>query len=781
MPHTYLYAAGVAALALATAGQAQTPQDTVSADAASAPPSGASNEAQGEILVTARRRAESALTVPLAITALDQGELDRKRITQTQDLVNSVPSLQVQPATNQRQSGAVTIRGQGQAYAGVQPSVISYFAEVPLDPNGGAAFSAFDLENVQVLRGPQGTLFGRNTTGGAVLYVPKAPGDQFEANASASTGNYGLADLRLAVSIPLTDTLSVRIAGQSVNRRGFTANLATGNALDDQHYQVARLFARWEPTPGIRNDFIVSALRADENGSGFILSALFPGTSADTFMGGALRQALVDQIARGPRAVSSNELLGARRRMLFLANTTAIDLNETVKLRNIFSYQHVQVCFGTDLDGSPVPYTVATCLPNRYSQALGRPIHDIVDQNQFTDEVQFVGTLLHDRLDFVAGAFFFDTRTPGGLDTFRFNRIGKTSNSVNAESAQVRDSSRALYAQSTYKFSDQLKATAGFRYTWDKRAISNGSYGSTDGGTTFTCRAVSVPGQTHRPSDPIDSCFTQFRGKYSDYGYTASLDWQLSPRSLIYATTRRGYKSGGFNTVTALTLSSFGPENATDYEVGVKSRWRKGAVSGRFNGAAFIGRYKHLQRNYTILVNSTVSTVIQSSADATIKGVEIDGGITFFDHFELSGFYSHLNASYKNGTYTQPSSGQDISGSRFPALADDSGSATARVFTKRADNTELSLSGTLYKTSSVAFSSDTVNNPTAIAPGYTIFSAAAEWRGIHDGRLDVTLWAKNLTDKAYVVGGLGLQSVLGYNSLIYGEPRTYGVTLAAHL
>lgn len=762
-------------VAVAVPAMAQT------ADAQAAGDAQAAQALTNDIVVTARRREESLQTVPVAVTAISGDQLARRNVNQASDLVTLVPSLQIQPATSQRQSGSVTIRGQGQAYTGVLPAVISYLADVPLDPNGGAAFSTLDVQNVQVLRGPQGTLFGRNTTGGAVLFVPKAPGDHFEGTGSVSVGNYGYVNIRAAVTVPITPTLSIRLAGESLNRNGFTKNLYTGRALDNQNQDILRAFIRWEPIEGLRNDLIISNLRADESGTGYIMHELLNnGRAAYNYQGGALRTIFAQQQARGPRAVDSNEDLGARRRLFFLADTLSYEFAPGLTVKNIFGYQRIKTCYGTDLDGSQVPFNISTCFPNRFQRAAGLKTYDDTDLNQFTNELQIAGTVLDNRLDFIVGGFFLDVRTPGGLDQFRLNRVSKSAQSVNLGSTVIADSSRALFAQGTYKLLDNLKVTGGFRYTWDTRKASTGTLRSLNEGATYSCASPSLPDQPHTPADPASSCYTKFDAKFSDYGYTFGVDWQVTPKTLIYAATRRGYKSGGFNTVTAVTLTSFGPETLTDYELGVKTDWSAGIFQGRINADVFYGKYDNIQRNFNVLIDGASTTVIQSAAKASIWGIEVEGFLKIGDNFELSGFYSHLDPKYKRGTYTQPTTGLDISGSAFQALAKDSGSITGRFYTELEDGSEMSLSGTMYTTSKIAFSSDTISNPTAFAPGYTIFNANFDLRKAFGSNFDLGLWVRNLTNKDYVVGGLGLASVLGVTYRIYGEPRMFGATGTYH-
>ena len=211
----------------------------------------------GEIIVTARRREEPAQKVPVAITALSAEMLQERRIAGGQDLQGQVPSLSVSAGGQSRDVETIAIRGQGTNYTAA-PAVVTYLAEVPLVAGRVATLQGppgqfLDLANIQVLRGPQGTLFGRNSTGGAVLLEPARPTDTFEGYVQMQAGNYRDREVEGVVNVPLSDTLKVRMAGRFVDRNGFTRDVLTGTDYDNRHYYTGRVGMTWTPTDPLEN------------------------------------------------------------------------------------------------------------------------------------------------------------------------------------------------------------------------------------------------------------------------------------------------------------------------------------------------------------------------------------------------------------------------------------------------------------------------------------------------------------------------------------------------
>lgn len=241
-------------------------------------PSAQSGAASGEIIVTARRREESLQDVPVAVTAFASETLREKSIITQDDLVFHTPSLQIRAGGGQRSAGQFFIRGQGQSQTG-QPSVITYVNEVPAYdvPNAGNNVQFFDLENVQVLKGAQGTLFGRSTTGGAVLLTTKRPDNDIGGFLEIKGGNYNYVELTGALNIPIVrDKVLLRLAGNVVHRRGFTKSLVTGQNLDDKNREAYRATLLVTPIDGIENLTIFSGQHIDENGTGLVQASFNP-------------------------------------------------------------------------------------------------------------------------------------------------------------------------------------------------------------------------------------------------------------------------------------------------------------------------------------------------------------------------------------------------------------------------------------------------------------------------------------------------------------------------
>jgi len=755
-------------------------------DLAYAQDDGAAPSETGDIVVTARRRAENLQDIPVSVTAITGDLLKEQRITRADDIQALSPSLTVTSRTGQRQSGSFTIRGQGQSFGGALPSVITYFSEVPLDSNGGSAFALYDLDSVQVLRGPQGTLFGRNTNGGAVLLAPVRPKDEFEGFFTASAGNLSYREFTGAINVPITSTLAVRLAGNIKRRDGYVHNLANGKDYEDQHSQSWRASLRWTPTDTITNDLVYNGLTADENGSAYILSVLRPGSRTALFNGGTAVGQLAAQRQRGPRVIfNSQPYLGAKREIHLVVNTTALELADKLQLKNIASYERVKVDYGTDLDGIESRSTLTTSFKNALADVLKLPYGSDTNLNQLTEELQLSGEAFHGNLNFIVGGFFLDLRTPGGLDKFSIYRTsysptGPNSVNINVSTNQVHDQSKAVFGQVTLKLDgliDGLSATGGLRYTWDKRQTSNGQLTSSAGTSTETI----VPASTYRcllpgvgPAAGVapDRCFRLLSGKYDDYGYNFSLDLKAAHGVLFYAATRRGFKDGGFNNLTVTANDpAYAPETVTDYEIGVKTTFRSGNISGRFNVDGFVSNYSDIQRQIT--GGNPVTATIVNAAKGKIKGIEVEGTISA-GPVSLSGFYSYLKTSYVGFI----DRGIDVSSAAFLGVPKHSGGITLRGEQELANDLgTLSAQVNAYLTTRVALDANTVFHYEGFAEGYTLLNGRIDLADIRGSGVTVSAWARNLTNRLYKSGGVPQGGTNGNTSFLYGEPRTYGLEL----
>ncbi|MDB5686333.1 MAG: hypothetical protein JWR77_922, partial [Rhizorhabdus sp.] len=654
----------------------------MAATAAAAQDAGATDDTMGEIVVTARRHAEAAQTVPISITAVSADTIKNLGLQTTGDLQRLVPGVILNGAGSMSNS-TYTIRGQGKAVTGPGlPSVITYLNEVPLPPIGSFT-PTFDLDNVQVLKGPQGTLFGRNTTGGAVLVYTRAPSYQFDGYAQADIGNFNKHSFQGAVTVPIVaEKLAVRLAADIERNKGFTRNIATGDRQDDLHMDALRGSFLFEPTDWIKNSLVIDYTRIDSNAQ-----AYFPVVVLRADL-----QPLVDaQRALGKRTVQTSVVPFDKETFWGLSNTTSLDFGG-VSLKNIFGYRYTNVDNLQNAVGLP-----AAPLPNlgpglaALGLVTGQPGTLITTRNksvseQFTDEVQLSGSLLDDRLSWIGGAFYLKAQPAGVnnlvLDLFRPTPPSATTAAIvngalggiwpvgSLSDTLYGDESKAVFANLSYALGGAIPAlegvtlNGGFRYTWDKQSICSNSRASISLATGNTV----VP-----PYAGLAECRADTGSRYGRASfdrsakskaptYTLGVDNKATDDIFLYVTTRRGYRAGGLNApVLAPVLSAFqtfDPQIVTDYEIGTHTKWRSGGWSGRFNLTGFISHFKKLQLQATGITassglpgvdatNAPAGSALQINAGtATSKGVEFDGSISPLRGLQFSFSGAYLNQKF---------------------------------------------------------------------------------------------------------------------------------------
>jgi len=690
------------------------------------------------IVVTARRVEESIQSVPLSVTAIGQEALRRQKLTSVEDLQFVSPALTTAASLN-RSTVNYNIRGQTQVSNGSLPSVQPYFNDVPL---AVGTFQLYDLESVQVLKGPQGTLFGRNTTGGAVLFYSRKPGDEFDGYVQGALGNLRARNLQAAVNVPLGSMLAIRLAGDITRRRGYTRNLTTGADLDDQHVDSWRVSLRFRPSDSIDNLLVYDSVRVNQNGSGTILVGYTPGKLAANTPG--FVAAFNQQQALGVRQRFSNINLFDHRQGWGLSDTLSIDLG-AITLKNIVGYRRNENNAAYDSDGTGL--------------AIGETTSNYLDYKQFdfhtiSEEFQVLGEI--GRIKWIVGAYGDRTKSnrPNSSVSQAFGTIAR------AVLTEQDDKSRALFGQADIgldEIAEGLNLTLGYRYTWDTRKL-----------TSQTINLLTTP--------PTPGPLLSDTAKFSAPTRTVGLDWQIHPDLLLYVTSRRGYKSGGFNTLSAGGGSQqrFQPEYITDYEGGVKFDWNVGGMRGRINLAAFTGNFSDIQRSVIVTATSTATI---NAARAKISGVELEASFHPTPELELSGFWSFVDASYKR--YINPFTGVDLSSAVFPFSPKHKLSGTVRwQLPLPEEPARATLSGTVYHQTRVAYYDDNINFAPAYGAAYTIANFSLDIEDIGGNPIDLTIYIKNAFDKEYVsAGGLINSGIYGLGTLFYGEPRTYGVQL----
>jgi iron complex outermembrane recepter protein len=768
-----------------------------------------------DIVVTAQRKNERNQDVPISITAFSAERLQQQNIETGQDLSGVVPSLQVgNNGLGTREVEGFTLRGIGPSNQGAT-SVVVYLSDVPL-PQGyaftqqGGPGNYVDLESVQVLAGPQGTLFGRNTTGGAVLLVPHRPTNNVEGYIQGSYGNYDYVGLEGVLNIPLVDDkVLFRASGTYQDRDGYTRDLVWNKDRDDLHYYAGRIGILLKPSERVENYLMAYGADSSNNGTAWVLQdVLLPRLVAsgrcapDPTCAVYLRQAEIAK-AIGPRANRQSIDTFEKTRTWGIINKTSVEISDALTINNIISYQRYRKDFVFDQDGSPLQISDAG--PARYPDF---PVAGLTDQfglpvtgynnavpnvgprdnlKQFTEELQLQGSLLDNDLTFTAGGFYYDQqpvsiqrqRTVSGCHAVRTGQCEATSNVY-----QVSNNSRALYAQATFDFAAltpalaSLRLTGGYRYTWDKIEGSSTFFIGVGGGNVFCISSGLV---TNDPS----LCTYSARLKSRAPTWTVGLDYKPISDLLLFAKVSRGYKAGGYSAYAVrVATRTFDPERITSYEVGFKSDWRLGSVPLRLNMTAYQADYSNIQINMVDFANGLTGSQVRP-AKAQIRGVEADATIRPFPILELGGNVSYTDAGYKKFTYfaqapTEACNGLVAAGGLVDASCTPYG-ANKWIYNIRASLDlptpeslgALSLFANYSHLSSFATSP---REPGGILEPFGLLNLSAKLRSVARTGVDLEMFVTNATNKLYRIGNSNI-SGNGYYSSLFGEPRMYGVRL----
>jgi iron complex outermembrane recepter protein len=722
-----------------------------------------------EITVTARRREENLYAVPVAVTALSPGDIRARGIQTAEDLQNYIPSLNVSSSVTRddytfslRGMGPTGGSGPGAVLAGGGTGVVTYFADVPTSGAGPGLF--YDLESVQVAAGPQGTLFGKNTTGGAVLFVPKKPVNDFEGSVEYGMGDYNMKTATAVVNVPLVDDkVLLRVAGQFLDRDGFTIDRGpyfAGKDYDNRDYWALRATLLLRPFDNLENTTIFSALHSEGNGDGFVLTAVNP---AGAF-GSLLSPLLAEQQASGIRStsLSANEI--DRRYNDGIINTTRWSISEQWQFKNIFSYQVQKWRNSEDVDGTSL--VLDDLVP------VGQGWHTQV--GTYTEEPQIQGAALDDHLKITAGAYYEDGHNIApqpyqvqvALGNFLINQIDQS----NAER------SRGLYAQTTYDFGglysslDGLKLTTGYRYTWDNYSYGIASFSPSEGNACLTSSGAY----------PANNCAFSASGQSGGSSWTLGLDYQL-PVALVYLRSGRGYVPGGFNPSFGFTPGGvdtpqfrFAPESVIDVELGVKSEFDIAGAPAQVTADIFHSDYTNIQRYVSeVLPGGIASNFTANASEAEIEGFEFQGSIA-----PVTGLTFTATYSYNHGKYTKidPAAAPSLIGVPFSYLPENKASLGATYKLPLAQTAgEYSL-GLFYSYQSRFFDAPSVQ-PFDYIEGYGLLNARLDWNHIFQTTLDASFFMTNVTDKVYRVGQYNDLVANGYITSFYGEPRMWGVQL----
>lgn len=792
-----------------------------STEAKTGAPAGNAGEDIGEIIVTARRVEERAQDVPISMTIFNQQQLSNNNIVESQDLAAITPSLSAENNFG-GENTTFSLRGFSQDI-GTQPTVGVFFAdvvaprgassEIPIGDGAGPG-SLFDLQNVQVLKGPQGTLFGRNTTGGAILLVPQKPTSKQEGYAEVSFGNYDMWRAQVVENLPLSDTARFRLGVDRMDRNGYTNN-DTGigpNHFEGVDYLAVRASLVVDLSPDLENYQILSYMRSDTTGTDQKLVACDP---TNPFFGSLACPALARQQGAGFYTVQNLIPNPYTRLTQFqFINTTTWHATDFLTVKNIASYAQLKedqndMLFGTAFnlaDFSPIvsgflhtPITLPSTTID-FANSVSLPNGDTANESTMVDELQLQGHSPGGLFDGQGGVYFEESdplavtgsQTPvlitcTNLANFRCTDssiLGIGSISYSASTTYFHNF--GVYGQGTYNLTDKLKLTGGLRYTEDSTE-TRGQLANYD----FPTPNAPVRNCTI-PSSDSSNCNVSY--VQSGHAPTWLIDLEYMPVEdiLNYIKYTRGYRGGGISLTAPTGFNTYKPEKVDTYELGLKTTLH-GAVSGTFDVAAFYNDFTNQQ----LQLNLSATEPGVSPAEATfnagksrIYGLEVDGSITPFAAFTLSGGYTYLNtelqtiaaiatpagspyivqAPIKPGDQLtlSPKNKYSITGTYALPFDDHVGHVTTSLNFTHTDKQVVNYVDALYPANQSVYD-------LRYLAARNLLNANLDWSKIAGSRVDLSFFGTNLTNQQYYTWVAGTIQSVGFETAQLGAPRMFGV------
>jgi iron complex outermembrane receptor protein len=644
------------------------------------------------VVVTAQKRSESVQKVPIAVTAFTAQVLKDKSITDVTGLSRLTPNVNLDTASpfgGANEVLSASIRGIGQDDFGINldPGVGVYVDGVYYARTTGANVNMMDVDRVEILKGPQGTLFGRNTIGGAISVVTHTPGDEYKADAEVTLGSYNRRDFQATADLPISSTVLSSITFSSLNRDGYqkripytaqtgyvsdpvgtfpSAGSGTYSTQGGQGQDTLRAKVLWKAAPNFTVTTTADWTHVAESSTAESL-LLAPGTGLGGLYNGCVAGAIPGP-ACGPRGpginaagvTTANPGIGGTNR-LFYGNqfiapnidqtyATGADFNDMdvyglsvvmdwtlapgTDLKSITGYRRMNWDVALDPDGSPIDI-------NQNSQKQS--------QHQVSQELQLNGDVLDGRLKYTSGLYYFNE---GGFE-HDYVTLAAGELQINGTDA-IETSSYAAYVHANYLVTDKLSLIVGARYSYDHKTIvvnqedTNAFFYKIAGCYPVTAACATAIGFPV-PSNPLLFVPNTLQSQnFSVFTPTAGIQYQITQALMTYATYSQGYKDGGWTTrLTAAvpTLPSFGPEKSRTYEVGLKSEWFEHRL--QLNLAGFYTDYDGIQLNF----QQGLSPTIQNAGNARIMGAEAEGQWLIGNGFSVQATVGYMDAQY---TYLEP-------------------------------------------------------------------------------------------------------------------------------
>lgn len=684
-----------------------------------------------EVIVTAERRAQDAQDVPIALTIIGGSEISPAGISSISDVALKTPNL----TFTQFNIGEpqLFLRGLGTTIdsAGADPTVSVFIDDVYVGRSAGATSDLYDLERIEVLRGPQGTLYGRNVTGGAISIVTKRPSEEFEAKLGVTVGNYGLTVLRGLVDGPIGDNLAGNLSFSKRDRDGYAYSNRSGQELDDADNFSLRGKLLWDISDNTELLLGFDYSTDDNNGQCRNLTKL-DNPAGDHNAGGrfvpVLKQIKADTNSEDPRTCAMTIEQYAERDVFGLSARLQMEFTNDLSLTSITAYRELEYSWLQELGGLDSPPNLLSVEDNEGD-----------DADQISQEFRL--TKDGDRLFWVAGAYYFKEN----VDRFANVPIFFGPGSPTAPGAlldrswlqSATNTSMALFGQVVWSMTDALALTLGGRHTWDEKEMDNAYYSS--------------------PGNEVYN-FKGLEESWDEFTPRVTVDWQVTDDHMLFATWSKGYKSGVFisqNTTAALAETPLEPEEATNMEIGAKTRWFDNRL--QFNLVYF-----DLENENQQLFRLENFTLVSENFGTESSGIELDFIAALGKNLTLSGMYASLDAEIVGGQFA---------GNVAPRSPDYKYSVALNY------NAALGNGAILDFDASVSYSDnwymEATNQGVSYMDDYSIVDASVRYTS-SGGNWEVTLWGKNLSDE--LVTSHSIVSSFGGSVELFAPPRTYGVT-----
>lgn len=710
--------------------------------------SSTSDELKGleRIQVTARRKTESIQDVPVSVSSFGAGDLESVGVEDITELQQRIPNATIQVSRGTNSTLTAYIRGVGQQDPlwGFEPGVGVYIDDVYVARPQGAVLEVFDIERIEVLRGPQGTLYGKNTIGGALKYVTKELTGYNELSVQGTIGSYNQRDIKISGQTALTDNFYVGAAVASLNRDGFGEYVNTGEENYNKDLMTYRLSAKW-----LINDDMD-------------LKFSYDNTDDSSNSKGGYRLLTSAVTGQEPYADVYN-------------SNTAMPVDNTVETEGwslTYNWNINDDWAFKSITASREGYTNT----NIDFNSTGEPIFmvpAIYEDEQFTQEFQ-VSYSNNRNFDFVGGVYLYDGEACGVFGTVLPMYLAALGGVTVDNGGCVDTDSLAVYGQGNYAISDDLTLTVGGRLTKDEKEADVFRY------TYLGVHYINQdPNADYGTPFAVNSEFTT-KADWSKFSPHVALNYKLSEDVMVYGSYSNGFKSGGVDMRADQSLNPtinepYDPEIVDTVEFGMKTELMDGRM--RLNTAVFYSDYQDMQVTVQRVVPAGISSQVLNAGESTVKGFEFETVFAATDSLNVTAMLGYIDAEFDSVIYTEPATGDTTDVTNAWSFQ-NTPELTYNVGFNQTFDTSF---GQIVWSGNYAYRDDTqmFEAPSPLdQDGYGLLNTSVVWYS-NNSNWSVGLHGKNLTDEEYRVGGYNFGPTFGDDAVVgyYGDPRTVSLAV----